>query len=318
MNILVVGGAGFIGKHLIECLLEKKHRIVCVDNFSRGTRDSIRHLTGREDFALYDMDASNQQDLSTVFQNENIEYVFHLAANSDIQASACEPEIEYWNTYSTTFQLLSHMRTYGVKRLFFASSSAVYGDKRNVLLDEHTPDLFPVSYYGAAKLGSEAMIHAFSSMNAFCSLIFRFPNVIGPGLTHGVIYDFIKKLEHNPKYLQILGDGNQTKPYIYISDLIEAMMQMMEKVNSGTEIYNIGVTGDTTVTEIADILCEEMGLQEVSYEYTGGASGWIGDVPAFRYCLDKIHADGWSAKLTSRQAVEKTIQQELLLRRKEH
>ena len=237
--------------------------------------------------------------------------MFHLAANSDIQASGEKPEVEYKNTYTTTFNILYFMKKYNIKNLFFASTSAVYGDKRDTDLDENTPGLSPISYYGAAKLGSEALISAYTYMNDMSSLIFRFPNVIGPRLTHGVIFDFIDKISKNNAELEILGDGRQTKPYIYVSDLVDAIMQFMNIGKLGTEIYNIGVEGETCVTKIADFLCEEMQLDDVVYRYTGGEGGWKGDVPRFSYCLDKIHLAGWKAKYSSDEAVRKTIHEVL-------
>ena len=308
MKALVVGGAGFIGSHLCDALLEEGTHVVCIDNFSLGTRKNIRHLEGNSKFKVYETDASELSGLCRVFAAERPDYVFHLAANSDIQASGSRPEVEYRNTYTTTFQILSCMREYGVKKLFFASTSAVYGDKRDVLLEEETAGLSPISYYGAAKLGSEALISAFSYMNDMEALIFRFPNVIGPRLTHGVVFDFINKLRKDPEHLEILGDGRQTKPYIYVADLVGAIMRFKDTVRTGVTLYNVGAEGETGVTRIADIVCEEMGLDHVSYSYTGGEGGWKGDVPRFRYCTNKIHAAGWSAKLTSDEAVKRTVQ----------
>lgn len=311
MNVLVAGGAGFIGSHLCDALLNAGERVICVDNLSLGTRDNVRHLEDSHAFKLYEADGTDREALADIFAREHIEYVFHLAANSDIQASAKNPEVEYRNTYTTTFQILSCMREYGVRKLFFASTSAVYGDKRDVILDEHTPDLSPVSYYGAAKLGSEALISAFSYMNDMDALVFRFPNVIGPRLTHGVIFDFIHKLRQDSRNLRILGDGRQTKPYIHVSDLIQAVMQLRNLAEAGVALYNVGVEGETSVKGIADIICEEMDLKDVTYHYTGGESGWKGDVPRFRYCVDKIHRAGWKATFTSDEAVRETVRQNL-------
>lgn len=308
MRALVVGGAGFIGSHLCDALLKLGHEVVCVDNFSLGTKENIAHLTGQEQFHLYEKAATDRAALEEIFAKEQPEYVFHLAANSDIQASAANPDVEYRNTYTTTYEILRCMREYGVKRLFFASTSAVYGDKRDTVLDENTPNLSPISYYGAAKLGSEALISAFSYMNDIRSLVFRFPNVIGPRLTHGVIFDFIRKLDRDAAHLEILGDGRQTKPYIYVTDLVEAILQFMDVNEVGVTLYNVGVEGETSVTRIADIICEERGLAEVEYQYTGGEGGWKGDVPSFQYCVDKIHGAGWKANYSSDEAVRKTVQ----------
>lgn len=318
MKTLVVGGAGFIGSHLCESLLDRGHEVYCIDNFSMGTKN-IAHLESRHAFHLHEGDAADKEMLRNLFELIRPDHVFQMAANSDIQASAADPDVEYRNTYTTTYNILACMREFDVKKLFFASTSAVYGNKKDILLDEHTPDLSPVSYYGAAKLGCEALISAFSYMNDMQILIFRFPNVIGLGLTHGVIYDFMRKLRKNSAQLEILGDGNQTKPYIYVDDLVQAIMRFSEvdqtQVKAGISLYNLGVDGATSVKRIADILCEEMNLINVKYEFTGGEGGWKGDVPRFRYCLDKIHSMGWKANYTSDEAVRKTIQ--VLLQAKE-
>ena len=308
MKTLVIGGAGFIGSHLCEALLDAGHEVSCLDNLSLGSKENLKSILERECFHFFAMDASESDSLRAAFREIQPDYVFHLAANSDIRASAENPAVEYKNTYSTTYQILQCMREFGVKKLFFSSTSAVYGDKRDVLLDENTPNLAPVSYYGAAKLGSEALISAYSFMNDMSALVFRFPNVIGPHLTHGAVYDFIRKLKRNPRELEILGDGHQTKPYIYVQDLIRAIMFFMDKVPQGVIVYNAGVEGASSVTGMADIICEEMGLKNVAYRYTGGEGGWKGDVPRFNYCLDKIHQAGWRAELNSDEAVRKTVQ----------
>lgn len=311
MKALVAGGAGFIGSHLCDALLEEGHTVVCVDDLSRGTEENIGHLKECVAFRFYRSDVRELDALKTIFEKEKPEYVFHLVANSDIQASAKNPEVEYQCTYTTTFNILQCMKEFGVKKLFFASTSAVYGDKRGIELTEDTPNLSPVSYYGAAKLGSEALISAYSYMDDMQALIFRFPNVIGPRLTHGVIYDFIRKLNDNSSRLEILGDGKQTKPYIYVKDLVQAIVSMKESEQTGVRLYNLGVDSSTSVTRIADILCEEMGLENVEYCYTGGEAGWKGDVPRFQYCLDKIHAAGWRAQYDSDEAVRMAVKYQL-------
>lgn len=307
MKILVAGGAGFIGSNLIDLLLAKGHEVVCIDNYFIGTKANIRFFDNHSRFHMYEQDLCDLEKLKKVFEVEQFEYIIHLAANSDIQASAKSPVIEFRNTYTTTFNILECMRIYGVKKMFFASTSAVYGEKTDELLTETTADLRPISYYGGSKLGAEAIISAFSHMNDFEVLVFRFPNVIGPRLTHGVIFDFIKKLEADNTQLEILGDGTQCKPYIYVADLVEAIEKYMITGIKGMTIYNLGVEGATTVTKIADIICFEMGLSNVKYNYTGGNIGWKGDVPRFQYDLSKIYATGWKASCNSDEAVEKTV-----------
>lgn len=311
MKVLVAGGAGFIGSHLMDALLKEGHEVICIDNLSLGTKDNIEHLMCKQQFHFYSFDLCDTEQLDRVIKEKNIEYVFQLAANSDIQASADNPEVEYRNTYTSTWSVLESMRRNDVKKLFFASTSAVYGNKTNILLDENTSGLNPISYYGAAKLGCEALISAYSYMNDMDALVFRFPNVIGPRLTHGVVHDFIAKLKKNPYKLEILGDGNQTKPYIYVHDLIYAILFFYRKITGGVALYNIGAEGSTSVTAIADIVCKEMGLQDVRYSYTGGTAGWKGDVPRFMYCLEKVHSAGWKAVLTSDEAIQKAVRSNL-------
>lgn len=307
MKVLVAGGAGFIGSHLIDALLAEGNDVVCVDNFFIGTKENIAHLKNDAHFKFYEQDLTDLDKVLEIFKKEQVEYVFHLAANSDIQASAQSPMIEYKNTYSTTFILLECMRQCGVKKLFFASTSAVYGEQMGAEVSEEAVALKPISYYGGAKLGSEGIISSFAYMNDMSVLVFRFPNVIGPRLTHGVIYDFVKRLKDDPSHLKILGDGRQSKPYIYVLDLVDAIMHFKD-APKGVTLYNVGVETQTSVTRIAEIVCEKMGLSGIPFEYTGGRGGWKGDVPVFAYNLEKIHATGWTAHMTSDEAVAKTVE----------
>ena len=307
MKALVAGGAGFIGSHLIDALLAEGNDVVCIDNFFIGTKDNIKHLENNTHFKFYEQDITDLDAVLKIFKNEKVDYVFHLAANSDIQASAKNPMIEYKNTYSTTFTLLECMRICEVKKLFFASTSAVYGEQMGAEVSEEAAALKPISYYGGAKLGSEGIISAFAYMNDLSVLIFRFPNVIGPRLTHGVIYDFVKRLKADPSHLKILGDGRQSKPYIYVLDLVDAIMRFKD-APAGVSLYNVGVETQSSVTRIAEIVCEKMGLSNIPFQYTGGRGGWKGDVPVFAYNLDKIHKMGWTATMTSDEAVAKTVE----------
>ena len=307
MKALVAGGAGFIGSHLMDALIAEGHDVVCVDNFFIGTRDNIAHLKENPHFKFYEQNLSNFKAVNDIFQAETVDYVFHMAANSDIQSSANNPAIEYHNTYSTTFSLLEAMRRNGVKKLFFASTSAVYGEQMGREVSEEAVALKPISYYGGCKLGSEAIISSFAYMNDMSVLVFRFPNVIGPRLTHGVIFDFVKRLKDDPSHLRILGDGAQSKPYLYVLDLVDAIMRFRD-VGKGVILYNVGVETQSSVTRIAEIVCEKMGLTGIPFEYTGGRGGWKGDVPMFAYNLDKIHSAGWRASMTSDEAVEKTVE----------
>ena len=200
------------------------------------------------------------------------------------------------------------MRIKKIKKLFFASTSAIYGDKKNKLLKEKEGSLAPISYYGGAKLAGESFIYSQSYMNDIDAMIFRFPNVIGPNLTHGVIFDFYNKLKANNKELEILGNGKQNKQYIYVDDLIDCIIYMtIDNSFFGVNIYNVGVNGSTSVKEIADIVCDILGYKDVLYKYTGGSVGWRGDVSKFKYDISKITKYGWTPKYSSRDAVVLTV-----------
>ena len=307
MNILVAGGAGFIGSHLIDSLLAEGHRVICADKLIMG-KQNIEHLEGRDDFKFYKVELADQEKVDEIFADENIDVVYHLAANSDIQKGGKEPSIDFNDTLLTTRALLEGMRKANVKKMFFASTSAVYGEMLDVELTETTGGLMPVSYYGGAKLASEALISSYVSMCDMSVVFFRFPNVIGPRLTHGAVFDFIRKLRKNPRELEILGNGTQCKPYIYVLDLVEAIMKLTREFNPGEIVYNISVnSAGTTVTHIAEIVVEELGLQNVKFNYTGGDRGWKGDVPRFSYDISKVLATGWSPKHTSDEAVRQTV-----------
>jgi UDP-glucose 4-epimerase len=306
MNILLTGGAGFIGTNLTERLLNEKHQVVCIDNFTLGSRENIAPFLHHPDYHFYEKDLSVAQNILDCTARHAVDYIFHLAANSDIQLSGQGPSMDYKNTFLTTCAVLEYMRARQVRRMFFSSSGAVYGEKPGIVLTENSP-LSPISYYGGAKMASEALITAYAAMNDWDITLFRFPNVIGPHLTHGVIFDFIKKLRQHPGRLEILGDGTQYKSYIYVHDLIDAMLHIGLSDDKGVNIYNVGGEGATTVTEIADMVCAKLRLKGVAYAYTGGDRGWKGDIPTFQFDLSKIQQRGWRARHHSTQAVQATL-----------
>lgn len=307
MNILIAGGAGFIGSHLIDSLLANGHTVICADKLIMGSRN-IEHLKSNHNFRFYQYELSDQELTDRIFSENKIDAVYHLAANSDIQKGGREPAIDFNDTLLTTRAILEGMRKAEVKKLFFASTSAVYGEMLDVELTETTGGLMPVSYYGGAKLASEALISSYVSMCDMSAVIFRFPNVIGPRLTHGVIFDFIKKLQKNPHELEILGNGTQCKPYIYVLDLVEAIVRLTKEFQPGETVYNLSVNSEgTTVTKIAEIVVEELGLKDVKFAYTGGDRGWKGDVPRFKYDISKVLSTGWTPKHTSDEAVRQTV-----------
>ena len=307
MNILVAGGAGFIGSHLCDALLSKNNTVIVADKLIMGSKN-IEHLSQNTNFKFYEMELADQDNVDKLFKDNKIDIVYHMAANSDISKSANDTSIDFNDTLLTTRVLLESMRKNNVKNIFFASTSAVYGEMPDIVLNEETGGLKPVSYYGGAKLASEALISSYVSMCDMNAVIFRFPNVIGPRLTHGVVYDFVKKLRNNPKELEILGNGTQCKPYIYVTDLVNAIVKLTEQFEPGVEIFNISVLSEgTSVTHIAEIVVDVLGLSDVEFKYTGGDRGWKGDVPRFKYDISKVLATGWKPEYTSDEAVRKAV-----------
>lgn len=309
MKILITGGAGFIGSHLCDLLLYKGHTITVVDNLILGRKKNIAHLMDRDDFTFIEEDLLNAPAMHSIFKARQFDMVYHLAANSDIQKGSEDPSVDYNLTFNTTFSILQYMREFRIKKLFFASTSAIYGETYDRLTENHGP-LQPVSSYGAGKLASEAFISAFSSVYDIQTWIARFPNVVGERFTHGVIYDFIHKLEANPKMLTVLGNGEQIKPYLYVKDLVQGIQFVCENTNEHFNVYNLGTESRTKVKEIATMVIEEMDLK-AQIIYTGGDRGWIGDVPEFKYDLSKINALGWCAQHDSNASVRLAIQKAL-------
>lgn len=309
MKILITGGAGFIGSHLCDYLLAEKNSVTVIDNLVLGREENISHLLGCERFIFIKADLLDKDTMKNIFSDGEFDMVYHLAANSDIQKGSKDPIVDYNLTFNTTFNVLQCMREYSVKKLFFASTSAIYGETYDRLTETYGP-LQPVSNYGAGKLASEAFISAFSSAYGIQTWITRFPNVVGERFTHGVIYDFIHKLQINPEVLTVLGDGEQIKPYLYVKDLVEGIQFVCGNTHERFNVYNLGSDSRTKVKEIAAMVIEEMGLN-ATIEYTGGDRGWVGDVPEFKYDLSKINALGWCAKHDSNASVRLAIQKAL-------
>lgn len=245
----------------------------------------------------------------TLHTQEQITEVWHLAANSDIQAGVCDANVDLRDTFMTTFNTLEIMKELDVKVLMFASSSAIYGDLGEQALVENIGPLLPISNYGAMKLASEAVISAAAESNLHRAYIFRFPNVIGAPATHGVMLDFVRKLKATPDNLDVLGNGTQQKGYLHVEDLIDAMLFIREHSEEKVSVFNIGA-GDEGVTVCC--IAEEIVLAAspgANISYGAGDKGWVGDVPRFSYSVDKLKMLGWKPKLGSMDAVRKAIHQ---------
>ena len=301
MRILVTGGAGFIGSHLCDVLVSSGHSVIAVDDLSLGRESNLAQLADNAAFEFLRGDVLDVDWFESVVRDGKFDCVFHMAANSDIARSHADPAVDLDKTFLTTFKVLEVMRRGGIKQLVFASTSAVYGEVHGDVREDFGP-LKPISHYGAAKLASEGFISSYGENYGIQGWITRFPNVVGSRATHGAVYDFVHKLRRNPRRLEVLGDGTQEKPYLGVSDLVNAILLVWQSAKAQTNIYNVGARTRSKVSDIARIVIEEGGAP-AEVVYTGGDRGWIGDVPKFSYDTSEIEALGWSPSMTSDEAI---------------
>ena len=307
----MTGGAGFIGSYIVEKLLSKGYEVTVIDNMSSGSRENLRRVIDNPNLRIVEADLKEPKN-TWIDEFKNAETVFHYAANPEVRVSSINPRIHFNENLLTTFNVLEASRQGSVKYIVFASTSTVYGDARKLPTPEDYYPLEPISVYGSVKLASEYLHITYSKLYGLKSLIIRYANVIGPRSRHGVIYDFILKLKKNPRRLEILGDGTQRKSYIYVTDAVNGTLFLFEKFlekGKDYDIYNIGNTDWVTVREIADIVVEEMGLENVEYTYrpmTSDGRGWPGDVKIMLLDISKAMSLGWEPSLSSREAVRLT------------
>jgi len=312
-SILVTGGAGFVGSHLVDRLIES-NRVTVLDNFSSGKMEFLEGHNSDTKFGLIEADLLDQEAVEAALVGKDL--VFHLAANPDVKIGAEDTRTHLDQNVIATYNLLESMRKTGVSEIAFTSTSTVYGEAKVAPTPEDYGPLLPISLYGASKLACEALISAFCSTFEMRSWIFRFANIVGERGTHGVIVDFIKKLENDPKTLEILGSGRQRKSYLLVDDCVDAMIFSLAAASDRVNVFNIGSKDSVDVTEIADVVAEKMGLEGVRYRYTGGIDGrgWRGDVKTMLLSIEAMERLGWTPRFNSRQSIEAAV--EALLNRR--
>ncbi len=305
-NILITGGAGFIGSHMVDELLMAERKVAVFDNLTSGKYEFLQHHAKNPDFIFIRGDLLKKKELHGAF-HDKIDTVIHLAANPDISKGIDDPSLDFNQTIVATFNLLMAMKEKNIKQLIYFSGSGVYGDIGKKYASEKFGPLIPVSMYGASKLSAEAVIYAFSHLFDIKTWIFRPANIVGNRATHGVVFDFLNKLKKTPTKLTILGDGKQSKSYLYIRDVLDAVWLATAKNNQQVNIFNIASKTFITVNEIAHLAIQQLNLKNVKIRYTGGSVGWPGDVPIIRMENKKLHDIDWKPKYTSREAVKQTI-----------
>ncbi len=304
MKAIVTGGAGFIGSHIVDRLLNDGYEVKVVDNFITGDETNIKHNFENDKFELERLDLLEFDKLTESFKGYDI--VFHIAANADIRGGLEDTRRDLEQNTIATYNVLEAMRLNDIKKIVFSSSAAVFGEADKFPTPEDHP-LIQTSFYGAAKLACEGLIEAFCEGFEFQSWIFRFVSLVGERHPHGVTFDFVNKLNADPTKLEIIGDGTQQKSFLYISDCIDGIMFALENANENINIFNLGTDDYIVIKNLAGIVVDEMSLTDVKYEFTGGKRGWVGDAPMVYLSIDKIRKLGWEPKVTIEEGVRRTV-----------
>jgi UDP-glucose 4-epimerase len=303
-KILVTGGAGFIGSHLVDCLLAKGNRVTIFDNLSSGKMEFIKHHFENPDFTLIKADLLDQDAIERACKDINS--VYHVAANPDVRLGTSDTRVHFDQNILATYNLLEAIRKNNVKEIIFTSTSTIYGEASIIPTAEDYGPLIPISLYGASKLACEALITSYSHTFDIKAWIFRFANIVGPRSTHGITVDFINKLQDNSAQLEILGDGKQEKSYLHVSECVDAILFTVGNSKEEVNIFNIGSEDTISATGIGKAVVEEMQLSNVRFVYTGGSRGWKGDVPKMRLDIEKLKKLGWRPAYTSERSVRET------------
>ena len=313
-RILVTGGAGFIGSHLTDHLMKAKCDVTVLDNLTSGSLKNVESWLENRHFKLIEGDLKDPAAVEGAIKGA--ELVFHLAANPEVRVGETDPTMHFQENLTATFNLLEAMRkSASAKILVFASTSTVYGETETFPTPEDYGPLIPISTYGASKLGCEALAFSYAHTFGLRTLVLRLANVIGPRATHGVLFDFIKKLKANPRRLEILGDGTQKKSYLHVEDCVGAILHVTNNFLEGedrTGMYNVGSLDQITVRTIAEIVVEEMGLRGVEFAFTGGVEegrGWRGDVKFMHLSVERLMKTGWKPKYNSEEAVRLAVKE---------
>lgn len=309
MRYIIIGGAGFIGSHFTNKLLENpENEVTIYDNFSSGKHWYYEQHINNPRLEVFKEDVNNFKALTSIMYGHDI--VIHLASNPDIARAANEPDIDFYAGTLLTQNVIEAMRRAYVPKILYASGSGVYGELGEIEGHENYGPLIPVSTYGSSKLAGEAMISAYSAMFGIKGIAFRFGNVVGARQTHGVGLDFLKRLMEDNTQLRILGNGTQSKSYVHVSDIVNAVLLASEKTKENYKVYNVATLDYITVNEIAEIAIEVIGAKNVKLLYTGGDRGWKGDVPIVRLSSKSIREIGWTAQ-TAKQAIRRSLEEML-------
>jgi UDP-glucose 4-epimerase len=306
MNYVILGGAGFIGSNLATKLVGEGEQVLCIDSLVNGTESRIDHLRKLPNFEYHNLDIRKTELLTKVIPPGSI--VIHLASNPDIAAAVNNPRIDFTDGTLITESALEASRLAKISRFVYASGSGVYRENYVDTLDENA-QLLPISTYGASKLAGEALAASYSFMFGIHVSVFRFANVVGPRQTHGVCYDFLRRLRLDLNKLEVRGNGEQRKSYVHVSDVISGILTAVGRKCEGYEVFNVATLDSITVREIVGLTLQELSLnaEDIKVQYGSSFRGWEGDVPVILLDSTKLRSLGWRSTLTSYQAIESSL-----------
>jgi UDP-glucose 4-epimerase len=301
MSYLVTGGAGFIGSAVVDRLTEEGNGVTVYDDLSTGKEAFISQHFGDFNFRFVKADVLDFEKL--LKEMDGHESVWHLAANPDIRKGTESTRVDLEQNTLATYNVLEAARRTDVKSVVFSSTSTIYGRAKVLPTPEDYGPCLPISLYGASKLACEGLMSAYSELYGIKGFIYRFANIIGKRSTHGILFDLVEKLNRDPKELEVLGDGKQRKSYLLVEECVDGMLFGFKNAKDDLSYFNLGAEDQITVGRIVEVLLEETGLKGVEIKYTGGESGWAGDVPRFLLSTKKMADLGWTPKHTSEEAI---------------
>lgn len=302
MRVLVTGGAGFIGSHLVTRLRRLGDDVVVLDDFSAAHPEAAGALEAAKAEVLRG-DLLEPRDVARAARG--CQGVFHLAANPDVRSTTAQPTEAFRLNVQATHRLLEALDAARPESVVFPSTSTVYGEPGVVPTPEGYGPLEPISTYGATKLAGEALLSAHAHRTGQRCTVARLANVTGPRATHGVVFDLAAKLRRNPERLEILGDGTQRKSYVHVDDAVEGLVAAWQGQRRAYDVFNVGSADSIAVREVADIVCGALALRDVEYVFkpAQGGRGWPGDVKHMQLDIGKLRALGWEPRHTSADAV---------------
>jgi UDP-glucose 4-epimerase len=305
VRYFVTGAAGFIGSTMVDRLLADGHEVTGYDNFSTGQEEFLKGARATSRFRLIRGDLLDQRRLELSLRD--VDMVFHFAANADVRFGADHPRRDLEQNQIATQNVLEAMRAGGVGRIVFSSTGSVYGEAPVIPTPEDAPFPIQTSLYGASKIGAEGLISAYTEAFPMEAWVFRFVSILGERYTHGHVFDFYRQLLEHPDHLDVLGNGQQRKSYLYVQDCCNAILTAVERASAKFNLFNLGTDEYCQVNDSIGWIAERMGVTP-ELRYSGGERGWVGDNPFIFLDCKRVRRLGWAPRLTIQQGIVRTLE----------